>query len=73
MVNLSWVGDVIRFPFVLLRKAVLLVLTNIVPLIIITLFFLFFYWFFSSGVRGRLVNYFIKRREERYAIRRSKH
>ena len=73
MPDLSFIGDAIRFPFVLLGKAILLVMTNIVPIIIITVFFLFLYWFFSSGVRERLVDYFVKRKEEKNAIRRPKH
>ncbi len=73
MPDLSFIGDAIRFPLILLRDVILFAMNNMVPLII-TLFFLFFlFWFFSSGVRERLIDYFIKRREEKHAIRRLKH
>ena len=65
MVDVSWISDAIRFPFILFMVMFDFVIVNLVPIIIVVLFVLFLNWFFVSGVRDRIVKLIVELKEKK--------
>lgn len=65
MFDASSIGEVIRFPFILIRDIFTFLIKNIVPIILVGVFVLFLYWFLCTGVRDRLIKALIESRENK--------
>jgi len=67
--DVSNVGDIIRWPFEALGFIIRLLIKNVIPIVIVVLSLYFIYWIFSSGIIRKISDriILIKRKDNKDA------
>ena len=68
MVNISNLGDIIRWPILMIGKIIYFILDNLIPIIIIVGSIWFLYWIFNSGVVRRIVEAIESRKQKNEVV-----
>lgn len=65
MVDASNIGDIIRWPILMIGKIIYFILDYIIPILIIGGALWFLYWIFSSGIVKRISEEIVKSKKKK--------